>query len=38
MMIRQGFDLNEKKQNEVGRLNKVYAMLQTQMDQVGKSP
>lgn len=38
MMIRQGHDLNEKKQNEVGRLNKVYDELQSNVDSVGKSP
>lgn len=38
MMITSSHDFNEKKQNEVARLNKQYDDLQSNVDTISKSP
>jgi len=36
--IRQGHDINEKKQNEVGKLNKLHDELMNQSSEVSRGP
>lgn len=38
MQIKQGHDINEKKQHEVGRLNKLHDELMSKANDEGKNP
>jgi coiled-coil domain-containing protein 40 len=38
VQIRQGHDINEKKQHEVGRLNKLHDELMSKANDEGKNP